>query len=72
MKRSPADKAPSAPPHAPFSEVKEGMPVRTPSGHPAVITSVHAEVREATVLRLDDGEKVRFRYSKLVFLVLEE
>lgn len=48
------------------------MPVRTPSGHPAVITSVHAEVREATVLRLDDGEKVRFRYSKLVFLVLEE
>jgi hypothetical protein len=43
-----------------------GAPVRTPSGRPAVVVAINEERREATVLRLDDGERVSFRWSLLV------
>lgn len=48
--------------------VKPSDPVRTPQGHPAVVVTVHMQGAEATVLRLYDGELVRFRTSRLVFV----
>lgn len=44
-----------------------GSSVRTLSGRPAVVTAIHPERREVTVLRLDDGEHVSFRWN-LVFV----
>lgn len=42
-----------------------GAPVRTPSGRPAIVVEVHEREREATVQRLEDAERVRFRWSVL-------
>lgn len=39
--------------------------MRTPSGRLAFVVEVHEREREATVQRLEDAERVRFRWSVL-------
>lgn len=42
-----------------------GSTVRTPSGRLAFVVAIHEAEREATVQRLEDAERVRFRWSVL-------
>lgn len=61
----------SQPPPRPPVEPRVGYQVRTPAGHPGMVTAVCVERREATVLRLDDGEMVRFRFCKLIVVEID-